>query len=386
MRVMEIKKEIEYQQILRCINGVADHKEIKEYKLWLDSDIKHRHLVEHLKANNNEIIVSKQSIDLQWEKLHSNITKPKIQIRRNWLQYAAAILILIISSVSITVFVRYNTPHVVCEQIIQPGSSKATLTLGNGQLFVLNDSIPKTIKNTIGDIVGVDTLNTLHYIPQVKSEEIEYNTIQVPRGGEYKLVLADGSTVWLNSQTKLRFPIAFHTNKREVYLEGEALFDVTSDAQHPFIVHTNYSSVKVYGTIFNVMSYSDEKEEQMTLVEGSVALLYGDKELLIRPGQQSVITKNSRSVTIREVDVNLYADWNKGVFRFENMPLNEVMQKIARWYDVQFFFANEEVKTRNISGAMKRNTDFEKFMELIGKSADAEIKINDKSVLITGKY
>ncbi len=380
------KESIEYQLIWKCINNVADSDEVNEFEVWVKSDVRHQQLVDHLKLNKDDAQISEQNINFQWKRLNRNIGKRKIKLKNNWLQYAAAILILTIIGASVFKLIEQRKSHIVAEQIIQPGSSKAILTLDNGQLLVLNDSIPQKIRNTKGNIIAADTLSELCYTSQVRSEKIEYNTIEIPRGGEYKLVLADGSTVWLNSQTKLRFPITFQNNIREVYLEGEALFDVKSDSRKPFIVHTNNSSVKVYGTTFNIMCYSDENEEQTTLVEGSVALMYNNKEVFIKPGQQSKITKNSKEVILKEVDTTLYTDWYKGMFLFENMPLNEVARKISRWYDVQFFFSNEEIKTRKMSGGMKRDTDFDQFMKLIGQSVGADIKVNDKSVLITAKY
>ena len=234
-------------------------------------------------------------------------------------------------------------------------------------------------------ILGVDSLDILKYKSNEQSTK-EYNTISIPRGGEYQLVLADGTKVWLNSETTLTYPVNFTGNTREVMLTGEAFFDVSTNAHVPFIVKTKDAAVKVYGTQFNVMAYQDDKMHETTLVEGSVAVLYNNKEVMIEPGQQAQINAAGGGFTIREVDTQLYTDWKNGIFRFEEMTLKDVASKLSRWYNVDFYFANEEVKTRTISGAMKRSTEFDLFMGLIEKSVEAEVSIEENNVLIKGKY
>jgi len=383
------KLNIEYIILWRNINGIASEDEVVELQKWLADDEKHRLLYKHLKVNSDkDIIVSEELITKQWTRLQMRIERKTLPQLKTWISYAASVAAVIMIAFLVYLF-STTEPKITTTfaDNIQPGQSKATLFLANGDKVELNNNKGKqVIRNKQGQILASDSLNTLNYQQTLTTEKIEYNTMFVERGGVYELVLSDGTKVWLNSETKLRYPIAFIGDSREVYLDGEASFEVSKDKQKPFLVHSNLSTTKVYGTVFNVMSYASDKEEQTTLVEGSIAVLHNGKEVMVQPGQQARINKSGKELTLEEVDTDLYTDWKNGIFRFEDMPLGEVALKLSRWYDVQFYFANEEVNSRRITGAMKRTTDFTFFMELIEKSAETEITINDKAVFIKAKH
>lgn len=378
--------DIEYLIIWRNLNGIASEAEQSELQLWLDNDDKHHQLYEHLKLRNEQdYIASAEQIENQWVRLQKSLeAKPTVNWRR-WMQYAAAIILPLLVGVGVLYLSNKEEQRIEAAHQVQPGSSKAMLKLASGESIQLDAESEITIKDKKGQVIGVDSLDVLTYSTDAISQA-EFNTINIPRGGEYQLVLADGTKVWLNSESSLTYPVYFSGNTREVYLTGEAYFDVTSDKEVPFIVKTAKSDVKVYGTQFNVMAYEDDKVIETTLVEGSIAMLYNNEEVQVRPGQQARIALGMTEISIREVDTQLYTDWKNGIFRFEEMNLKEVATKLSRWYDVDFYFANEEVKTRTISGALKRSTDFDLFMSLIEKSAEAEISLDGKNVLVEGKY
>ncbi|MCU4173614.1 FecR family protein [Carboxylicivirga sp. N1Y90] len=381
------KINIEYIVLWRCLHGIASQEELQELELWLVADESHRLLYQHLERNKEaDIEVSEERILRQWERLQTRL-EPKSTIKlKRLFQYAAAIILPLAIGLSVLLFTNTDTEITKQAHVIQPGSTKAHLQLADGSFVSLDAESKQFIKNTKGEIIGSDSLDVLVYDNLEEASEVEYNTIVVPRGGEYNLILADGTRVWLNAETKLSYPVAFVGGERKVKLVGEALFDVTRDETRAFIVTTNNSAIKVYGTQFNVMSYEDEKVEQTTLVEGSIAVLYNNEEVMVQPGQQAILTQGQVDLQIKEVDTDLYTAWKDGIFRFENMPLEEVANKLSRWYDVDFFFSNNEVKGRKISGAMKRETDFKLFMGLIEKSAESEITINDNTVLVKAKY
>ena len=154
------------------------------------------------------------------------------------------------------------------------------------------------------------------------------------------------------------------------------------NASSPFIVHTDHSNVKVYGTAFNVMSYEDEEVEQVTLVEGSVGLEVNGQQTMIQPGQQAELNINTTRVELKEVNTALYTSWVDGIFRFKNMSMKEISRKLARWYNVDFFFANNAVSEFPFTGRIKRDVDFEYFMSLIAKTTNVEITIEGRTVLI----
>ncbi len=378
---------IEYIVIWRNLNNVATADEQLELNNWLASDEKHRLLYEHMiDRNEQDYVITENQIEQQWQRLLVRVEKkPRIGLKR-WFQYAAAIVLPLIIATTVLFISDTEPTNETVTQQIRPGATKALLQLADGSFVSLDGESKQLIRNKDGDVIGSDSLDVLSYNANAVLEKIEYNTIRVPRGGEYNLKLADGTHVWLNAETELTYPINFIGDKREVKLIGEAYFDVVSNNEKPFIVQTIHSAVKVYGTQFNVMAYADETIEQMTLVEGSIAVLYENKKTIVKPGQQVQISEGSSSVSIYEVDTDLYTDWKNGIFRFENMPMDEVSRKLSRWYDVQFFFTNEDIKAKHITGAMKRNTEFSFFMELLEKSTEADITVNGKAVLIKGKY
>ncbi|TRX71437.1 FecR family protein [Carboxylicivirga sp. M1479] len=379
------KIDIEYIVIWRNLNNVASAEEQSELRIWLDANDKHRLLYEHIKVRNeHDVVITEDQIEQRWLKLqHTLDKKPSIGIKR-WLQYAAAIILPIAVAAGVFYLSDKSETKLEMAHQITPGSAKAVLHLSNGELLELDDENKLFIEDEHGNVIGVDSTNTLRYNANA-SMQASYNTINIPRGAEYQLVLSDGTKVWLNSESSLTYPVNFVGESREVLLTGEAFFDVTTNREKPFIVKTNKSSVKVFGTQFNVMSYADEAIEQTTLVEGSIAVLYNNQEVMVKPGQQANIQSSGAEMSIVEVDTQLYTDWKDGVFRFEEMTLKEVASKLSRWYNVDFYFANEDMKGRMITGAMKRSTDFELLMSLVEKSAEVEIVINENTVLVKGK-
>jgi len=383
--IMKQNQEIEYLVIWKNLNNVATAAEQKELQLWLADNDKNQTYYLQLKSGyeTEKVVVTKEDMVGSWQKINGVIDKKRTQVRR-WLQYAAVICIPLLVAGSLFWYSADEKSSHLAHHI-QPGTAKAILKLHNGEMISLDSESRTLIENVKGEIVGTDSLDVLRLQAKPVSKKIEYNTISVPRGGEYQLVLADGSKVWLNSATELRFPVSFSGETRDVYLSGEAFFEVESNASKPFLVHTSYSDVKVYGTEFNVMSYPDDKVEKTTLVEGSVAVIKDGKEQKIQPGEQSSFIKGKPEMIINTVDTDLYTAWCDGVFRFEEMPLDQLVLKLARWYDVNFFFVNESVKKKRFTGAIRRQADFEIFMKVLGESTQVEIIVIDNNVQVRSK-
>lgn len=195
---------------------------------------------------------------------------------------------------------------------------------------------------------------------EVRPMEVMYNTLEVPRGGEYDLVLEDGTRVWLNADSRLKYPVVFPGSERRVMLEGEAYFEVARDTNRPFLVETGVQSLRVLGTAFNVCAYPDEPDIYTTLVHGSVALSTGGQghECVLVPGEQAVCHVHNGSFTVGKVDVSQVAAWKKGLFVFENQNLEQIMLKLARWYNVTVFFRNEAAKTIEFRGNLPKYSNF----------------------------
>ena len=215
---------------------------------------------------------------------------------------------------------------------------KAELVLADGTTRILSSGVTDSLFVQQGASIVVQDQGVSYQGDSSVVEE-RYNTLRVPRGGEYSITLSDGTIVYLNAESELRYPVKFVGEDRQVYLSGEAYFDVVHDKTHPFVVDVKNSTVRVLGTSFDVRAYADEDEVLTTLVQGSVRFSAGKESVILGPGEQAVLDKSGR-VETREVDTYLYTAWKDGVFAFKRQRLEEVMKVVARWYDVNVFWEN----------------------------------------------
>ena len=211
-----------------------------------------------------------------------------------------------------------------------------------------------------------------------------YSTLSVPNGNMYDLTLADGSRVWLNSASQLKFPSTFMGGERRVYLEGEAYFDVAHDPDKPFIVETIKQELKVLGTEFNISAYREDPAAVTTLVEGRVTLksLGNNAEIVLEPGQQACLDSETAAFKTREVDTNDIILWKTGVFVFEGVTLDQAMRKISRWYGIEYSFENEEAKKLILRGSMPVQVDITAVLSLLEASGRVKFDVTDNKINI----
>ena len=258
----------------------------------------------------------------------------------------------------------------------------ATITLTNGERVELGERVSQSREEN-GTVVHMDSSTVTYEGQQSASRETAYHMLAVPLGGEYQLVLADRTKVWVNADSKLKYPVSFQGTLREVFLEGEAYFEVAKDSRHPFIVHTSRGTVKVLGTGFNVRHYREEARVVTTLVEGEVAYRQTERrqEVILLPGYQ-VEDHGQEEIEPREVDVEMYVGWKDGKYIFDDATLEEIMQVLAKWYDVAVFYRKEEMKLLHFTGDLERYdniNDFLHFMELGGK---VTFHIQGKTIIV----
>lgn len=332
--------------------------------------------------------LSQMDEEKAWGRIRGSIKKPEKKSRKLhlWIPYAAAIAILI--SVS-TFFLTQHQEKVLSSkeynfsELAQVGSRKAFLTLANGSKVTLHEEIEQQIAEADGTKITKDSANNITYLANADTkQELLYNTINVPRGGEYSLTLSDGTKVWLNSDTELRYPVKFSKDKRDVYLVGEAYLEVAHNKEAPFTVHTHDSEVVVLGTKFNISSYEDQEFIATTLVEGSVQINNLTSTEILEPGDQSMIVRGSSRIDIAKVDTGLYTSWVNGVFEFENMELEYIMAQLGRWYDVKFFFKEEQQKHIRFTGAIKRDKPFEFMLEMIEQVEQVKFSVKDEHIIV----
>ncbi len=263
---------------------------------------------------------------------------------------------------------------------VQPGESKATLILGSGEQLILDDLKDSLISSQSGALIKKDD-KLLDYT-DLDTEKSEINIIRTPRGGEYNLLLADGTKVWLNAETELKYPVSFTGAKREVHLSGEAYLEVAHNPDQPFIVHTSKGAVEVLGTAFNIKDYSDEKQMFTTLVEGKVRLSNAlGTEAILNPSTQGVVSAD-KEIELKDVDVSLYTAWKDGLFAFRNQPLGQIIKDLSRWYDFDYWFANNQLKEIRFTGEIKRYESAESLLRVLEKTYEVRFEYAEGTLLI----
>lgn len=300
-----------------------------------------------------------------------------------WLSAAASIMVVF----SLSLFLWINGEDSGQKNTGVPAPQRkgqVELILSSGERMVLGtDSL--RLGNRVEAGMLKDSLRKLSYLQapagQDGQEEI-FNTLVIPVGGLYELELSDGTRVWLNSVSQLRYPVQFTGKERKVYLSGEAYFDVKTDSLRPFIVESGGMNVRVYGTEFNVTAYRDEKL-RTTLVQGKVGIkVDGEKELLLRPGQMAEYDAQTKHLEVQEVNAYLYTAWKEGTFAFKDETIEEIMGRLSRWYDLNVFYANEEVKKQLYDGIIPQVKDFEDVLRMIEGTATIHFEIKGNTVIV----
>ncbi len=357
---------------------------------WLKEDKENKIISQFLKTESN--IPSKLKLLSEFDKVYAyqnftkQIKKHKVKtISISILRYAAIIIPLVIGFYVIYQYnnVKLKADNEIATSKIQPVSSKATLVLADGRKIDLNENKQK-IAEYDGTVIN-NTKNHLVYQPHTapkKTDEIQYNIIEIPRGGEYQLNLADGSKVWLNSETTIRFPVNFTQDVREIYLEGEAFFEVTRDEKKPFIVSTTRMKINVVGTAFNIKAYNNEKQTATTLVNGKVKIhdSHTGKQFSLLPNQQAV-TSNEGTAII-PVNIEQFTAWKNGRILFEENSLAEILNDISRWYDIDIVYDDPQIQKLRYSIDMKRYDQFKDILDLLELTQRIKFTIDEKTVTI----
>ena len=278
-------------------------------------------------------------------------------------------------------------PVLAAGATIKPGEQKAILTTSDGQTRLLGEEeVSLKEGNGVELMVGTGGIHYRKNDMLPRDTAVLYNILEVPRGGVYPTILADGTRVWLNSETTLRYPVVFAGDQRVVELNGEAYFDVVTDAGKPFIVRMKSGDITVLGTRFNVKSYPDERSLVATLVEGSVR--FGNTHtpgITLRPGHQLQYDKETHTAKVKPVKTALYTSWKDNLFEFEGESLENIMRVLARWYDLEVVFENEPLKALNFTGNLDKYKDIETFFRLFEAGADVRFIIKNKAIIIREK-
>ncbi|NGM65140.1 FecR family protein [Sphingobacterium sp. SGR-19] len=307
---------------------------------------------------------------------------------RSLFRIAAAVAVVVSISIYLLFFrvvpvSNYTMPKVASatQNDVEAGGDKATLTLGNGARIILNEMQQDSLsygasvirKNEEGSIRFESTTPLLP-----TADFLVWNTLSTPTGGQYKIVLPDGTKVWLNAESHLRFPTVFAGNERHVELVGEAYFEVSQDKNKPFRVIAGKAKIEVLGTHFNVMAYKDEKSMVATLLEGSIKISSTQGEKILSPGQQALV---SPELSVKEVDTDLAVAWKNGFTLFENEDLRTIMRRIERWYDVKVVY-QDHLAERRFTGGIDRKAKLSSLLKVLELS---DIQFELKNRILTVK-
>lgn len=268
---------------------------------------------------------------------------------------------------------------------LKPGSERAKLTLADGTVIDLDQAGNGKLENKDGIAVTKTEDGKLVYSATNAGNtngEITYNTLVTPRGRQYKVILPDGSAIWLNAASSLRFPTLFVGNERKVELSGEGYFEIKKSAHQPFVVTSGGQEVTVLGTHFNINAYDENNFIKTTLLEGAVKISKGKQSCLLAPGQEASLNKSDHSFLIeKDVDINAVVAWKEGRFSFEETNIKEVMQQIARWYDVEVIYKGDFSEVQ-LTGNIARGVDARQVLNLLKGTKQVDFIINGKTITV----
>ena len=371
--------------------GDITEEERQELEDWCEEAPRNRKLFEQI---CQEDLFSKERY--VYEKIHDTkafsvfekrVRKVSSRSIGNWWKYAAVLLFPILVVGSWKLMHETEQVSIVASSVapIQPGCSQAVLVLDDGRKVFLKEEEEGVISEDKEITVTGEKDRLVYTSSEGKNvDEIRFNELEVPRGGEYKVRLADGTLVYLNSATRMKYPVKFDEKERKVYLSGEAYFEVAKDPERPFFVEMEGVEVRVYGTSFNVNTHQ-EGNIQTVLVKGSIGVkvLSSGMESMIRPGQMAEFKQGNTKVDVKDVNVAVYTDWKDGIFRFENQRLEDILTVLSNWYDVDVFYQTASVKELHFSGYMERYKDVSVILEAITLSTGVTFSIQWKTIVVS---
>jgi len=366
--------KIRLQQLAnKLLKGTITPAEQMEFDEWYTSEM------------HNDIIIPKEIASSEEEhrnrillRIHNEIkaAEKTVQPKKLRLSIAvAAAVLLLIGFGGYFLFNKQIRYHIALSSLhsVPPGGNKAILTLANGKQIILTNTKNGMVATQGNMIINKTANGQIVYTVAASSADsaaqLAYNTITTPNGGLYEVVLPDGSKVWLNSASSLKYPTVFKGKGRDVELTGEAYFEVAKNKNMPFTVHSNGQNVQVLGTHFNINAYADEQSIKTTLLEGSVKISNNTlNPQFLHPGQQSTINKGRPEIMITDADTSQAIAWKNGLFYFKDADVASIMRSLARWYNLKVEF-DGQIPQRRFSGKIYRNVNAAEVLEIINYSA-----------------
>jgi transmembrane sensor len=370
--------------ITKIADGIASEEEIAFYNASFNAFQLENESSEEMKPDL--ILLEKESLN----KLQTYVVKRSKPIKL-WPQIAVAASILILLSSGIWFLVPRDTKKLITHNQIStpiPGGNKAVLTLASGRQILLTDAKNGTLASQGNTNVTKTADGKVVYQAQSNKEPlstiVNYNTVSTLKGGQYLVVLPDNTHVWLNASSSIKFPTVFNGNSRQIFLTGEAYFEVTHDPSKPFRVTSAGQMIQVLGTHFNINAYQDEPIIKTTLLQGSVKIVSGKSSGILKPGQQSQVANGSDNNSINvlnDVDTDDVIAWKNGIFSFDDTPIEEVMKEIGRWYDADIIYEGAKPNL-NFTGVFPKSSEISKVLETLEGPGGVKFNLDGNKIIV----
>ena len=380
--VKKYRREGIVRSILVYLKGNMTNGQKKELDEWLNLDERNQELFERLQDIDyvKDGLREFQKYDSveDWKKIQIKLHISRRKIGR-WIRVCAASVAMLFCVGMAWYFVgRDANNENVASSVIEYGRSKAMLLLATGEVIEL-ESTQDSVYTRIEGESFVNDGKRLVYSDTTRVKEVEWHTLQEPRGGEFVLCLADGTVVTLNADTKIHYPDRFAGNERQVSLEGEAFFEVAKDSLRPFVVKTNGVDVRVLGTTFNFKAYPDEYQ-QATLVQGVVEVLFDRQQVVLQPGEQATCV--DKKLKVEQVDVMPYIAWKDDRSVFENELLESVLKKLERWYNITVFIQNPKLKQMRFTGNLPKYENINSVLNKLALTTSIKFELNERTLVV----
>ena len=370
-------KRLKAKELLRkYAKGDCTEEERYLFEQWFNS----LHREDRLQLTESELEGSEKEM---LSVLLDKIQKPNRILL--WPRIAAAIIIFL--SVGGYFFMQYRTApndQVQANNKIVPGSNKAMLTLSNGKQISLSDAQNGTLSKEGDQLVKKADNGTVSYEsngPSDKNHPLSYNSIATPRGGQWSVILPDGTKVMLDATSSIKYPVKFVGKERNVDITGQAYFEVAHNPKMPFRVRTKGQIIEVLGTHFNVNVYDDEPLSSVTLLKGGVKISRGMRTAILKPGQQAVITNGASSIIVKKVDAENFVAWKTGRFFFNKADIKTVMRQLSRWYDVNVSYRGT-MPQQQFNGDIQRNLQATQILDILSNYYNIPFKIEGKKIIV----
>ncbi|MEG2278296.1 MAG: DUF4974 domain-containing protein [Odoribacter sp.] len=378
------------QLIFLHLQGNANEMQQQELAEWRKISLRNEELYQKMILRQHwekhlELCVKKEAaVEQEWQQLSDRMDRADRKSLKKWFAYAAMIaFVLTVGGVTLFYADRMMADK---NELLAAGDWKQPfhpiLTLPDGTQVDLKDDLSCTALSGRETTVQIEEGALTYREAAAADEEEIYHTLTIPRGGEYVLTLADGSTVYLNAASSLTYPVNFKGKKRKVYLEGEAYFKVAKNAEMPFIVDAKCLEVEVTGTAFGVRAYREEENIQTTLESGKVTVRAGGQTVNLEPDHQALFDKKTTALDVFAVNTNLYLAWKDGRLMFDNCPLEKILEELGRWYAFDVFYQNREVRSAQFSLNMEKHESFEEVLTLIENTGGVRFEIKNHTVIV----